>query len=813
MKTNIIKVTILVFTCLLGTVKSDRVQAQQAIQFDLPLLINGAFSGDISTSVLESRTDNKVLTEVSLPVPRLQQLLSKFAVEEQLSKWFRDSEGELTLSQLRQRGLEINFDPSLLNIVATFPLLKVSSISLLGREPPVPEDSFSQANFASGLSFFATNTFSHRDTAALEQGFGDTAVDVAGFTTLGGFEGWSLFYEADFLENDEKEFSRQDVTLIRDNFEKGLRYSIGDISPQVGELQSTPDLLGLSVERDYREINPFKNINPRGRSNFTLDRAAEVSFEVNGTIVDTQNLEPGEYSISDFPLTFGANDVRVFVDDGTSRIEVANFSTFVDFDLLDAGLSDYGLSVGLLREDGTGRRIRYESDPVITGFYRKGINQNLTLGGQAEVREGHALIGTSAVYGNRIGLVGIETAVSSRKEIGTGYSAILRYESQIRTRSNWLIDTDLQFNYRSDKFVDLTSEIAAGEFWSVNAAAAFTKGSLSWVVAASIAETNELMTRAISTSLFKTFSRFSVSLDYRYSQTENEESNDQFNISVRVPLTNSSLRSSYRSRDDEYQLTWTKPSGFDAGVGSITRAEFAKNSTSSVYEIDAAYIGSRFEIDAQHSSTQFDAPDLESVSITDFSLGTSVGYADGKFAYGRPFSRGFVIVDKHKTLRGNKVFAKQTDGETNITSAKLLGTALVPINQSYSEQRVLFEVDDLPIGYDIGSGEVRLFPGNLAGYRYTIGSDAANTVLGRVAWPDSTPLSLTAGKLVSVDGGKDIVVFTNRTGRFVAEKVPFGKFEMTFIRDGESYSVDLELEETNIPGLVETGSLVLEKIQ
>jgi len=790
-----------------------KASAQQALQFDVPLLVNGAFTGDIGASILDTRDGDRTNTQVTIPLERLQALIEKFTVDEQHQAWFNDDDNpEITLSQLRERGLEIAFDPGLLNIDAKIPQLGVSQISLRNVGNPALDDQYSQAKFASGLSLFARNTYTHRATTAADDGFGNTTIDILGFTSIGGFEGWSLFYEADYIQDDpEKELARQDVVLIHDNFDRGLRYSIGDIRPQVANLQSSPDLLGVSLERNYREINPFKNLNPSGRSSFTLDRAAEVSFEVNGVIVETQQLEPGSYSISDFPLINGANNVRVFLDDGTSRNEVANFSTFVDLDLLNPGLSNFGINAGVLRETGTGRSRRYGKDPVLTGFYERGISQKLTLGAQIEASENHALIGSKAIYGSRIGLLGIEAAVSNRDEIGTGFSAILRHEFQHRAKSDWLIDSDLQFNYSSDQFVDLTADQAESDSWGLDAALSFSRGTWNIIFGANARENNNLMTTGFSTSLFKSFRRFSLSMDYRYTKEENESADNRFNVSISVPLSSSTLRSAYRSQQNEYEASWSNPATRNAGIASIRRAEVSSNDNSYDAELDFGYVGSRFQIEAQHNSSRLKASDAEDTSSTNLSLAGSIGFADGKLAYGRPFSRGFMIVSPHKTLRGKKVFVNASGGRTNITSTKRLGTTLVPINQSYNEQRLEFKVDNLPVGYDIGSGDVRFFPGNLAGYRYTLGSDAANTLLGNVLWPDGTPLKLKSGKLIPTDGGKEIVVFTNRTGRFVAEKVRFGKYQMAFKKNGELYSIEVNLEERKEPGLIQTGTLTLEQ--
>jgi len=798
------------------------VWAQTSLQFDLPLLVNQTFTGDISASITEETRADVVSRTVTLPVPRLKQLLIEHAVDDQMEQWFGgfdpQFEGQVSLFDLRNLGLDIEFDPGLLEIHAKVKRLGVSQIALFGNRKPVPSQNYQQSKFATGLNVFARNTFSHRAAGATPQGFGDLSATFLGFTTLGGFEGWSLFYEADYLEGDDKPLARQDVVVLHDDFKRGLRYAIGDVRPTVSDLQSAPDLLGVSVERNYQEINPFRNLNPSGRSSFTLDRPALVSFEVNGAIVSEQNLEPGNYDISDFPLVFGANNVRVFVDDGTATREVANFSTFVDLDLLEQGLTTFGVSAGLRRETGTGRSRRYGDDPVLLGYYNRGLSQRLTAGAQAEFGSDHALVGSRAVYGSRVGVFGVEANVSRRSEFGTGFNSLIRYEANRRTKSNWFLNGDFQLRYQSENFFDIT-DVAPTESnpeqLVFNSSITASKDTLSLGLGANVSDIDGLVTNAFSASLFKSFPGFTTSLSYNYSKTENEESNSNFSLNFSMPLggylDGSRLRGGYRSNGDEYQSTWTRPSVQGISPPSIERVAVSRDIDAVTYELDANYTAARYELSAQHttSDTRGDGGAL-GASQTTLNASTAFGFADGQFAFGQTFSRGFVVVKTHKTLRGKKLFVKGSGGQTNLTTAKRLSTTLVPINNSYNEQAFKFEVEDLPLGYDIGSGELRLYPGNLAGYRYVLGSDAANTVLGKALWPDQSPLELKSGKLHAEDG-EQYTVFTNRTGRFVAEKVKFGKYRMEFSKGDDMYTAEIELKEAKEPGLLKIGTIVLER--
>ncbi len=793
--------------------------ADTTMQFDLPLMVNGAFSSDISATIIETQNDGIKNTEVTVPLERIKTLLSRFAIKEQTEKWFNPIDKTfsdyVSLNELRQQGLEIEFDLNSLEIQAKVPLLGISPISLSRGQAPFIEDHYAQSTFASGLNVFVRNTYSHIENGATEEGFGDTSVNFLGFTTIGGFEGWSLFYEADFLENDVKEFARRDIVLVRDSFKHGLRYSLGDIRPTVSDLQTAPDLLGFSVERNYREINPFRNLNPSGRSSFSLDTPATVAFEVNGNIVSERDLQPGNYSISDFPLTFGANNVKVYVDDGTSRREVANFSTFVDLDLLDEGLTNFGISAGVRREANTGRSRRYEEEPILLAYYQRGFSQKFTAGVQGELSEDHALLGARAVYSSKLGVLGLETNLSQRDDFNTGYNALLRYEARRSTDSGWLIDSDFQLRYQSEDFFDITSNSPGNEQWAYNSALAISRGNLSFSFGANVGENADQRTTSYSASVFKSFPRFTTSLGYGYSKTDGDEADTNLNFSVSIPLggrlKGSRLRGGYRSQNDEYDTTWSNPASDSAGRASLERISLRRDDDSKRVDADLSYIGSRFEFDAQHSTSSPLVDNAQEVSQTTLNASAAIGFAGGKIAIGKTFTDGFVVVNSHKTLRGKKVHVKRFGGQSTVTTSKYLSTTLIPLKDSYNEQQFQFEVDDLPLGYDIGSGEVRLYPGNFSGYKYTLGSDAANTVLGKALWPDKSPLHLKSGKLYPENGGEEVVVFTNRTGRFVAEKVRFGKYTMVFTDGKNTYTSPLELKESKEPGLIKVGNIILEQ--
>jgi len=806
-------------------------RAQTSIQFEMPLVINNAVSGNINAMVTDitragETTTNEDQISVWLgqegePSPNNSETRGSIGISANVSgseqnndeNPIKNDSSTISLYTLRQRGLKINFDSAQLSINSSIPRLGTQNLSVRGRKTPVPSDSYAQAKISSGLNLSLRNDFNHRSSGVTQNGFGNTNINLNGFTSIGGFGGWSLFYEADYLQGDDQELARGDTTLIHDNYNTGVRYSVGDVRPNSLNQQSSADLLGFSIERNYEQINPLRNLRPSGRNSFTLDRPARVSFEVNGRIVDSRQLEAGEYSAQDFPLTVGANNIRVLVDDGSSNVEIANFSAFSNLSLLAPGLTNFGVNVGVLRDSSSVRNRVYTNELVALGSYERGINQKLTLGAQAEISENNALLGSTAVYGTRHGVLGIDVALSKREGFDDAISTSLSYSGEFEFGSDWRARADLQLDYQSNDFGGVVTEGTVGSRTAILGSFGLSKGGYNFSLNANSTDNSGLITNTFSTGISKSFSYFDLSLDYRYSKTDGSDSLENLSINLSKRLGRSRVRGQYQSSSEQYRLDWNGPTIIEAGHGSLNRAVLIDRPEVIQAQLDASYTGERFIFDADHSESRAQTDTGNDASVTSFSAATSLGFADGKFAFGRPFNDGFLIVSPHQNLRGKKVSVRRSNVDGSlITATKNLSTTLVPLNSSYREQRYHFEVDDLPLGYDIGSGELDVFPGFLAGYKYQVGSDSSYTVIGNVLWPDNTAPSLIVGKIVSVDGGEPITIFTNKTGRFVAERMTHGDYNIIFNNGYDDFIASVTIEARDEPGLVQLATLTLQKV-
>ena len=302
--------------------------------------------------------------------------------------------GTVTLDVLATLGITVVYDPETLEIAVSIPVSRQGAQSLQAQDssarqrpqPTMLPSPFSLTAILRGQQRYQWATGSSR--AKLEPI--ETAADIAG--NIGGVGGLHLFAQLGFRGGRADRgggLDRGNVLLVHDNLRHAIRFSVGDIAPQPAGFQTAPLIGGVSVERQFGTIQPFRNIRPSGRFAFQLDKASTVDLVVNGTVVRTLRLDPGLYNLADFPFFNGLNQVELYVVDGAGRRLLTSFSQYFSARLLDRGIFEFGATAGVLEQAAGGRRgstsvgnaSRYlTKQPAFSGFARYGLASNLTAG-------------------------------------------------------------------------------------------------------------------------------------------------------------------------------------------------------------------------------------------------------------------------------------------------------------------------------------------------------------------------------------------------------------------------------------------------
>lgn len=224
------------------------------------------------------------------------------------------------------------------------------------------------------------------------------------------------------------------------------RWTIGDqfaVSPD--PLGGSALLGGVGVERAF-DLDPFLITFPQPYLSGVLETPGTVEIYANGTLVGRQPLQAGPFSLQGLGLSPGQNDVRLVLRDPFGGLrELYTTSYYSASGLLAPGLSEYALRLGRTRpsplED------RYLDDPVLAGFWRRGLNARITLGGRVEATRSLTSIGAQAAL--RLPLGEVSAAVARSRGDGlSGGAVALTYQYNNRLGSVALGLRSLDRGYR-----------------------------------------------------------------------------------------------------------------------------------------------------------------------------------------------------------------------------------------------------------------------------------------------------------------------------------------------------------------------------
>ncbi len=779
---------------------------------DVPLNVGEFYLGDIS--VLANRQGEVLAVDGA----RLAELLAE-RLDEGALAGLRAAASNLPtryvpLAGINVEGVQVAFDSANLRLSAVIDPRRSASrpLSLGGDPGKLPADTLYPASVSGAINLSLAQTWINESRLRPDtEGFEPITGAVDAYFNFGGLSGIYLFTQGIFDTAEGGGFQRGQTLLVKDLVDEGVRIAVGDVDPIGTLLQGTAALGGFQVATAYSQIQPNRNIRPSGRTQFILDRSSRVEVEVNGVVIRTLILTAGQYDLRDLSLAEGLNDVRLYIQDDAGRREVASFSAFFATSLLQQGINDYSIAAGFDRV-ATDGGFRYRTNrPQVTGFFRRGLTQNVTLGVNAQVARSLVNGGVEGVVATPFGLfVGQASVSRSQGESGFAHSLGYRLLGDIGGYSSEL---EALWEYRSREYRALNEfQLFNGEGHdaSVRLRQQLPYGISSAIGIGYLQRRFGADSPRFSLSLGKGFGRWNANLLVDHFR----EAGGRDRTSLLASLSyrwgdRSTVRAQYRSRRDEKLLEYERSTRNAIGEWGL-RAGILDSDDRRSIEAEAELFTNRGEFGVR--TGRVDVPGSDSRQhLTQTRAAFGLAFADGHLALGRPVYDGFAIVAGHRTL-GNRPVAVGGlgSGVRPLAKTDFLGPALVPLARAYQLQTVTVGVEDLPPGYDLGSARYPILPGARSGFLITVGSDASNTAIGVLLDADGNPVRLKPGELRSIEreGDAPVPMFTNRTGRFVSEKLKPGGYRL-FV-DGRDSGVVVSVPK-DATGLVEVGTVKMEK--
>ena len=630
----------------------------------------------------------------------------------------------LSVATLKDRGITMRYDPLNLEL-EVIPTVDQRPTSTINFKQDAEEESATLEQPAYVSAYLNMHlAASYKDQSAYgSTGVEAPTIDFDGAVRIGPYvlEAEGTFYNPgsqwfgpsyfqDYV------FYRRGTRLVYDLPDEAIRIRMGDFSPNYTGFQAAPDLLGISADVAYEQLQPQKSIHPTGAHSFRIERPSNVDILVDNALIKHIRLGPGNYNLTDLPLNPGANNVKLVIEDDSGQRQTLEFTGFSGQELLAPGISAWSVNAGIksydmgVVESGLSSTISspinttlvnknsansfyaqrqyFFDQPAVTGFYKTGILDWLTTNSNFQ-SDTHVVVAGAGIAAQTVdGFFTAKLAASDVYSGGPGFAFQLGYDYD---KLNWFgYNSSFRIigEYRTRDF-ETMGTYATPLNYSAYAAASYSQH-LPWSLMGGLSFSYYFVDHTIgsdpgnrwqadatiSIPLSDTVSG-SIALGYGQDQTGSTNaccvsSQNGFQTFLRLtwtPESHGTASASYDSRSQTSQTTLTQSSE-NTGTGAWSATATAETQADGQNAVSASgsYSANRAEFYLSHAagfaglgyggllrptSTQ----ELSSVGIT-----TSLVYADGAWGIGRRVSNGFALITPHESLQGSPVVVGTSRG-------------------------------------------------------------------------------------------------------------------------------------------------------
>ena len=215
-------------------------------------------------------------------------------------------------------------------------------------------------------------------------------------------------------------FRRGQTYLENDNRDDLITTTVGDATVDAGTFGGLDQIAGITVARSFA-LDPYLLRFPAPVLSGTVLTPSRAEIYVNGVLTNVVDVSPGTFVFGNLPGVTGLNSTVVVLRDAfgnTTRITSQDYSSL---DLLHAGLTDFAVSAGVLRQDAFASDDHYGGD-VFLGRYAHGFTNNFTAGARIEVGPNVVSSGLTSAVAGRLGALGV--AYSASRSDGVNDSAL-----------------------------------------------------------------------------------------------------------------------------------------------------------------------------------------------------------------------------------------------------------------------------------------------------------------------------------------------------------------------------------------------------
>ncbi|WP_313272729.1 fimbria/pilus outer membrane usher protein, partial [Stenotrophomonas sp.] len=175
-----------------------------------------------------------------------------------------------------------------------------------------------------------------------------------------------------------------------------LSLSLGDQLSGALSWSRSARMAGLHLARDF-SLQPYRVTTPLSSFAGEAVLPSTVDLYINGVRQASQRVAPGRFQLDALPSLNGIGQAQLLVTDINGHSSALEFPLYGAPELLQRGLSDWSLDIGVLRRDYGIRSFAYDHQPLASASLRHGLGERLTLEAHAEAAQDLQLAGIGAV--------------------------------------------------------------------------------------------------------------------------------------------------------------------------------------------------------------------------------------------------------------------------------------------------------------------------------------------------------------------------------------------------------------------------------
>lgn len=239
--------------------------------------------------------------------------------------------------------------------------------------------------------------------------------------------------------NVERSLVRLETRFTQDDPDRKASLVLGDTSTRTSAMGSSLYFGGLRLGSNFELAPGFVRQAVPALSGVSVVPST-VSLYVDGILRQTTQVAPGPFSIDNSPYLTGSGEARLVVRDLLGRETVITRSFLSSSQLLAVGLDDWSLEAGRMRQD-LGAVSGHYGHGFMRGFWRRGLNESLTLEGVAQASKTKNTLGLGW------------TTVVTGKWLGSG-AFVKSHDDTIGDGAQWLLSLQRQ-GLRTSAFVQV----------------------------------------------------------------------------------------------------------------------------------------------------------------------------------------------------------------------------------------------------------------------------------------------------------------------------------------------------------------------